>query len=218
LHFAAQAVMVGTMDVVIACGVEGMSRVPMFTASALLQENRLGYYLSPNLRQRYSDFDDFSQFAGAEMIAKKYGLSKDQIDEFAYYSHQLAITATREELFKNEILPVEVQMANGGLGDDARIEKARMNNDDIDLHEVNEAFGSVLLAWLQATGADPACLNVNGGEIALGQPLGASSTKLTTTLLYAFKNRNKRYGLQTMCDSVEWTTSPSLNGCNQRMP
>ena len=80
------------------------------------------------------------------------------------------------------------------------LQKAGMKIDDIDLFEVNEAFASVPTAWLKTTGADPARLNVNGGAIALGHPLGGSGTKLMTTLLYALKQNNKRYGLQTMCE------------------
>jgi len=80
------------------------------------------------------------------------------------------------------------------------LKKTGMKIDDIDLFEVNEAFAPVPLAWLQATGADPERLNVNGGAIALGHPLGASGTKLTTTLLHALRQRNKRFGLQTMCE------------------
>jgi acetyl-CoA C-acetyltransferase len=285
LHFAAQAVMSGSMDVVIAAGVESMTRVPMFTASSLPQKNGMGYYMSPQVRARYADVADFSQFMGAEMMARKYGLSKDQLDEYALRSHQQAIIATREGLFAEEILPVEVRLADGtrtgemhvadeGIRYDATLEgirgvkllqeggvisaanasqicdgatgvmvvsenalkamnvkpmarihhmsvighdpvimleapipatlkalkKAGMNIDDIDLFEVNEAFASVPLAWLQATGADPARLNVHGGAIALGHPLGASGTKLMSTLLHALKRRNKRYGLQTMCE------------------
>lgn len=285
LHFAAQAVMSGTMDVVIAAGVESMSRVPMFTPSSLPQKNGLGYYMSPQMRARYADVQDFSQFLGAEMIAKNYGFSKDQLDEYALRSHKQAIVATREGLFKEEILPVEVRLADGtvtgemhvadeGVRYDATLEgiqgvkllqeggvitaanasqicdgatgvmvvsekalkamgvkplarihhmsvighdpvimleapipatlqalkKTGMSIDDIDLYEVNEAFAPVPLAWLKATGADPARLNVNGGAIALGHPLGASGTKLMTTLLHALKQRNKRYGLQTMCE------------------
>ena len=285
LHFAAQAVMAGSMDVVIAAGVESMSRVPMFTSSALPQKNGMGYYMSPNIRQRYEAVGDFSQFLGAEMIGKKYGLGRDDVDEYAYRSHQQAITATRDGLFDDEILAVEVRNADGtGTGDMhtvdegirmdvtkagiqgvkllqeggivtaanasqicdgasgvmvvseralkelgltplARIhhmtmighdpvimleapipatmqalKKAGLKIDDIDLFEVNEAFAPVPLAWLQVTGADPARLNVNGGAIALGHPLGASGTKLMTTLVHALKKRDKRYGLQTMCE------------------
>jgi acetyl-CoA C-acetyltransferase len=285
LHFAAQAVMSGSMDVVIAAGVESMTRVPMFTPSALPQKNGLGYYMSPQIRTRYADVGDFSQFVGAEMVARKYGLSKEALDQYALHSHQLGITATREGLFKEEILPVEARLADGtktgemhvvdeGIRFDATLEgiqgvkllqeggvisaanasqicdgatgvmvvsekalktlgvaplarihhlsvighdpvimleapipatlqalkKAGMTIDDIDLFEVNEAFASVPLAWLQATGADPSRLNVHGGAIALGHPLGASGTKLMTTLLHALKRRNKRFGLQTMCE------------------
>jgi acetyl-CoA C-acetyltransferase len=285
LHFAAQAVMSGTMDVVIAAGVESMTRVPMFTSSALPQKNGLGHYMSPQIRERYAGVSEFSQFVGAEMMAKKYGLSRNALDEFALLSHQRAIAATREDLFKEEILPVEVRLADGSksgemhtvdegirfeatlasiqsvkllqeggvvsaanasqicdgatgvmvvsektlrtlgvkplarihhmsvIGHDPVImleapipatmqalKKAGMKIDDIDLFEVNEAFASVPLAWLKETGADPARLNVNGGAIALGHPLGASGTKLMTTLVHALKKRNKRYGLQTMCE------------------
>jgi acetyl-CoA acetyltransferase len=132
LHFAAQAVMAGTQDVVIAAGVESMSRVPMFTPSELPRRNGLGFYMSPRIQARYPEVE-FSQFMGAEMIARKYGLS-------------------------------------------------------------------VPLAWLQATGADPARLNVHGGAIALGHPLGASGAKLMTTLLNVLQQRKGRYGLQTMCE------------------
>jgi acetyl-CoA C-acetyltransferase len=285
LHFAAQAVMAGSMDVVIAAGVESMSRVPMFTPSALPQKNGLGYYMSPNIRKRYEGVPDFSQFMGAEMIGKKYGLSRDDVDGYAYQSHQRAIAATREGRFSDEILPVEVRSADGagavelhtvdegirfdvtregiqgvkllqeggiisaanasqicdgatgvmvvseralkelGLTPLARIhhmtmighdpvimleapipatvqalKKAGLRIDDIDLFEVNEAFAPVPLAWLQVTGANPDRLNVNGGAIALGHPLGASGTKLMTTLVHALRERNKRYGLQTMCE------------------
>ena len=285
LHFAAQAVMSGTMDVVIAAGVESMSRVPMFTSSALPQKNGMGYYLSPAMRKRYPDVPDFSQFIGAEMIAKKYDVSKEAIDEFTFHTHQRAIAATNGGLFKDEILPMEVRLADGSatgemhtvdegirfevsmegiqavkliqeggvisaanasqicdgasgvmvvsekglkmlgvkplarihhmtvLGHDPVImleapipatlralEKTGMNIDDIDLFEVNEAFAPVPLAWLKVTGADPMRLNVNGGAIALGHPLGASGTKLMTTMIHALKHRNKRYGLQTMCE------------------
>jgi len=284
LHFAAQAVMSGSMDVVIAGGVESMTRVPMFTPSALPQKNGLGFYVSPAMQKRYRDVE-FSQFIGAEMMARKYELAKDELDAFALRSHRLAIAATRAGSFADEILPLAVRHADGsdngelhtideGIRFDASLEgiagvkllaeggrvsaasasqicdgasgvmvvserglktlgakplarihhmsvvggdpiimleaplpateralnKAGMAIDDIDLFEVNEAFAPVPLAWLKATGADPARLNVNGGAIALGHPLGASGTKLTATLLHALAQRGKRYGLQTMCE------------------
>ncbi len=285
LHFAAQAVMSGTMDCVIAAGVESMTRVPMGTPAILPAKNGLGTYMSPGIKQRYPDVDSFSQFVGAEMVAKKYKLSRDEIDQYAFESHQRAIAATKAGKFDREIVPVEVRLADGsgsgemhtadeGIRFDVSLEgikgvkliqeggvitaasasqicdgatgvmvvnekglkalgvepiarihhmtvighdpvimleaplpatqvalkKAGMKIDDIDLFEVNEAFGSVPLAWLQATGADPEKLNVNGGAIALGHPLGASGTKLMTTLVHALQDRKKRYGLQTMCE------------------
>ncbi|MDN3518873.1 acetyl-CoA C-acetyltransferase [Aquisalimonas lutea] len=285
LHFAAQAVMAGSMDVVIAAGVESMSRVPMFSTIKLPQKAGMGHYMSPAIRERYPDVGEFSQFTGAEMIARKYGLEKEELDRYALRSHQRAIAAAREGRFEAEILPVEARSHDGG-GDgqlhtvdegirfDATLEgiagvdplqeggyisaanasqicdgasgvmvvserglkalgvepvarihhmtlighdpvvmleaplpateqalrKAGMDVDDIDLFEVNEAFAPVPLAWLQATGADPERLNVHGGAIALGHPLGASGTKLMTTLLHGLKQGNARYGLQTMCE------------------
>jgi acetyl-CoA C-acetyltransferase len=283
LHFAAQAVMSGAMDVVIAAGVESMSRVPMFTPSSLPQKNGMGYYESPGIRAKYAD--PFSQFTGAEMLARKYGYTRDDLDNYAFHSHQLAIAASTAGLFKDEIVAVEARGADGeatgamhsvdegirldvtldgirnvkllmegglisaasasqicdgasgvmvvseqalkrmGVKPLARIhsmtmighdpvvmleaplpataqalKKAGMTIGDIDLYEVNEAFAPVPLAWLKATGADPARLNVHGGAIALGHPLGASGTKLMTTLLSALKQRNGRFGLQTMCE------------------
>ena len=282
LHFAAQAVMSGTMDVVIAAGVESMSRVPMFTPSSLPQKNGMGYYESPEIRARYEQ--PFSQFTGAELLARKHGITKEAMDEYAFHSHQRAIAAAREGRFKDEILALQARSADGTatgmhaddegirfdvtlegiagvkllqegglisaatasqicdgasgvmvvseralktmgvaplarihhmsvLGHDpvvmleaplpatiAALKKAGMTIGDIDLYEVNEAFAPVPLAWLRATDADPARLNVHGGAIALGHPLGASGTKLMTTLLSALKQRNGRFGLQTMCE------------------
>ena len=282
LHFAAQAVMSGTMDIVIAAGVEAMSRVPMGLTSSLPAKNGFGTYKSPNIEKRYPHIQ-FSQFTGAEMMAEKYGLSKDELDNYAYQSHQRAIAATQAGRFKDEIIPLQITRADGstdvhsideGIRFDASLEgikgvkliaengkltaasasqicdgasgvmvvnekglkslgikpmarihhmtmiggdpvimleaplpateralkKAGMSIDDIDLFEVNEAFASVPTAWLKTTGADTARLNVNGGAIALGHPLGGSGTKLMTTLLNALRQRNKRYGLQTMCE------------------
>jgi len=282
LHFAAQAVMSGAMDVVIAAGVESMTRVPMGSPSILAAKAGLGHYKSPQMERRYPNIQ-FSQFTGAEMMAEKYGLSKDELDEFSYNSHQKAIAATQAGKFKDEIVPLQITRADGstdthhideGIRFDATLDgikgvkliaengkltaasasqicdgasgvmivnekglkalgvkpmarvhhmtmiggdpvimleaplpatqralqKAGMKIDDIDLFEVNEAFASVPTAWLKTTGADPARLNVNGGAIALGHPLGGSGTKLMTTLLHALKQNNKRYGLQTMCE------------------
>ncbi|MEO7026058.1 MAG: acetyl-CoA C-acetyltransferase, partial [Caulobacteraceae bacterium] len=282
LHFAAQAVMSGTQDIVIAAGVESMTRVPMGLSAVLPAQNGYGTPMSPAQQKRYPNIQ-FSQFIGAEMVAAKYGLTKDQLDEYAFGSHQRAIAATQCGAFKDEIVPIAIADAEGemsehtideGIRFDASLEgikgvkllredgkltaasssqicdgasgvmvvseaglkrlgvtpiarihhltliggdpvimleapipatkraleKAGMSIDDIELFEVNEAFASVPVAWLQSTGADPARLNVNGGAIALGHPLGASGTKLMTTLLHALKARGKRYGLQTMCE------------------
>ena len=284
LHFAAQAVMSGTMDVVIAAGVESMTRVPMGMPVTLPLKNGLGFYVSPLMARRYPDVQ-FSQFTGAEMIARNYGIEKDELDRYALESHRRAIAATKAGHFEREIVPLAVRMADGtepgeqhtvdeGIRFDATLEsiaavkliaeggrctaatasqicdgasglmvvnerglktlgveplarihhmsvmghdpvimleaplpatqralkKAGMKISDIDLYEVNEAFAPVPLAWLQALDADPARLNVNGGAIALGHPLGASGTKLMTTLVHALGQRGKRYGLQTMCE------------------
>src|SRR5436853_1249292 len=112
LHFAAQAVMSGAMDVVIAAGVEGMTRVPMGLASSLPAKNGFGHYKSPRLEKRYPNIM-FSQFTGAEMMAEKYGLSKDELDEYCYNSHQRAIAATQAGRFKDEIVPVKIARADG---------------------------------------------------------------------------------------------------------
>jgi acetyl-CoA C-acetyltransferase len=284
VHFAAQAVMSGTMDVVIAAGVESMSRVPMGSPVTIALKNGMGGPMSPEIRRKYPG-PDFSQFIGAEMMVEKYGLNRDQLDEYALKSHQLAIAATKAGAFDKEIVPVAVRRADGTASDemhvadegirfDASLEglkglktlkeggaitagnasqicdgaaglmvvseralkqygltpiarvhhmtlighdpvimleaplpateralkKAGMKIDDIDLFEINEAFASVPLAWLKATGADPARMNVNGGAIALGHPLGGSGAKLMTTLIHALHARGKRYGLQTMCE------------------
>jgi acetyl-CoA C-acetyltransferase len=285
LHFAAQAVISGAMDVVIAGGVESMTRVPMGLPATLPLKNGFGSYMSPAMQARYPGVQ-FSQFTGAEMLARRYDLSKDALDEYALASHRRAAAATREGRFGREIVPLPVRDAQGnatgethaadeGIRFDASLEgiasvkllaeggrisaatasqicdgaagllvaserglkamgnpkplatvrqmtvvghdpvvmlegpvpatpvalrRAGLTLDDIDLYEVNEAFASVPLAWLKATGADPARLNVNGGAIALGHPLGASGAKLMTTLVHALHARGARYGLQTMCE------------------
>jgi acetyl-CoA C-acetyltransferase len=284
LHFAAQAVMSGTMDMVIAAGVESMSRVPMGMPVALPQKSGLGHYVSSAMQRRYPGVE-FSQFTGAEAIARKYGFAKGDLDAFALESHRRAARAQAEGAFRDEIVPVQVRRADGGAEDtlhevdegmrpDATLEgiagvkpilegglitaasasqmcdgasgvlvvnekglkalgvaplarlhhlsvlghdpvvmleapipateralkKAGLQLADIDLYEVNEAFAPIPMAWRQALGADAARLNVHGGAIALGHPLGASGTKLMTTLVYALRRHGKRYGLQTMCE------------------
>ncbi|TMM48747.1 acetyl-CoA C-acetyltransferase [Qipengyuania marisflavi] len=281
IQFAAQAVMSGTQDVIIASGVESMSRVPMGSTAMLHMKEGLGHYKSPGLEEKYPGIQ-WSQFMGAEMIAAKHGLSKDDMDRFALASHEKAIAATKAGAFEAEIVPVEIETPEGnemhtvdeGIRFDATLESiasvkllspdgkitaasssqicdgssavlvvseralkqhgltplARIHNltvtagdpvimleeplfatdralqraglsiGDIDLFEVNEAFAPVPLAWLKHTGADPERLNVNGGAIALGHPLGASGTKLMATLVHALRARGKKYGLQTMCE------------------
>jgi acetyl-CoA C-acetyltransferase len=283
IQFAAQAVMSGTKDVVIASGVESMTRVPMGLPVTLAMEKGIGIGpFSKRIQDRFG-VPMFSQFVGAEMIAAKYGFAREELDAFALESHRKAADATEGGAFVDEIVPLATVDADGRealhvkdegirydatlesissvklLREDGRISAANasqicdgasgvlvisaralkehgltpmarivnltvtggdpvimleevipatrraldrsgMSIGDIDLYEVNEAFAPVPLAWLRETGADPDRLNVNGGAIALGHPLGASGSKLMTTLLHALKARGKRYGLQTMCE------------------
>ena len=282
LHFAAATVMAGVMDVVIAAGVESMSRVPMTLSSIFHEKAGHGSAKSPRQEDRYPGIL-FSQFTGAEAIAAKHGFSRDDLDLFGFQSQQKAIAASQAGRFEAEILPILVTLPDGtevlhsldegirgdvtlegikgvkliqeggrltaatssqicdgaaglmianerglkalGLtplarihsmtvsgGDpvimleeplfatDKALKRAGLTIADIDLYEVNEAFAPVPMAWLKHTGADPARLNVNGGAIALGHPLGASGAKLMTTLVHALIARRGRYGLQTMCE------------------
>lgn len=282
LHFAVQAVLSGTQDIVVAGGVESMSRVPIALPQTLAREHGFGEYVSPRVQSRYPGVV-FSQFDGAEAIAMKYDLSKQTLDEFALASHLKAALATQAGWFKDEIVPVEITTADCGtqihsvdegirfeatldgiagvkllreggrvsaasasqicdgasgvlvvnerglktlgvaplarvhhisvLGHDPvvmleapipatqrALQEAGMTIGDIDLYEVNEAFAPVPLAWLKALGADPARLNVCGGAIALGHPLGGTGTKLISTLLHSLRREGKRFGLQTVCE------------------
>jgi acetyl-CoA C-acetyltransferase len=281
MQFAAQAVMSGTQDMVIAAGVESMTRVPMGSTVMFHMKEGLGSYKSPGLEAIYPGIQ-WSQFMGAEMIVKKHGFTKDMLDQFSLESHHKAKAATEAGLFEDEIVALEVETPEGvvmhtideGIRFDATLEgiagvkllspegtitaasssqicdgasavlivseealkthgltpvarihnltvtagdpvimleeplfatdralqRAGMKISDIDLYEVNEAFAPVPLAWLKHTGADPSKLNVHGGAIALGHPLGASGTKLMATLLGALKARGGKYGLQTMCE------------------
>ena len=281
MQFAAQAVMSGTQDIVIAAGVESMTRVPMGSTATLFMKEGLGNYKSPRLEEKYPGIL-FSQFMGAEMIVKKHGFDRAQLDAFALESHRRAAAATQRGAFADEIIALDIETPEGvvahatdeGIRFDATLEsigsvkllqeggsisaanasqicdgasavmivseaalkahnltpiarivnltvtggdpvimleeplfatdralqRAGMKIDDIDLYEVNEAFAPVPLAWLKHVGADHAKLNVNGGGIALGHPLGASGTKLMATLVHALKHSGGRYGLQTMCE------------------
>lgn len=280
LQFAAQAVMSGTQDVVIAAGVESMTRVPMFSNYTLHEKEGIGTGpLSPRGKARYNRTAQFSQFEGAELLAQKHGLERDTLDRFALESHRKASAAILSGAFENEIVPIDIggewhtvdegvrfdatlegissvkllreggvvsaanasQVCDGASGalvvsehalnrfnltPIARIhnmtvtagdpvimleepitatrkalQRAGMTIGDIDLYEVNEAFAQVPLAWLKEIGGNPEKLNVNGGAIALGHPLGASGTKLMATLINALRARGKRWGLQTMCEA-----------------
>ncbi|MEN3538096.1 acetyl-CoA C-acetyltransferase [Microbispora sp. ZYX-F-249] len=277
VHFAAQAVMSGTSDLVVAGGVQNMSQIPIAFASRGAADS-LGltegpYVGSRGWQARYGK-QDVSQFRGAEMIARDWDISREDMEAFAFESHQRAIRATDEGRFTREIAPLEgvtadegprrdttlekmaglktleeggrltaavaSQISDGaaalliaseaavkahGLRPRARIhhlsargedpirmlsapipatayalKKTGMSIGDMDVVEINEAFASVVLAWLKETGADPARVNPNGGAIALGHPLGATGARLMTTLLHELERTGGRYGLQTMCE------------------
>jgi acetyl-CoA C-acetyltransferase len=274
LHFAAQAVMSGTTDVIVAGGVQNMSMIPI--ASSLAAAAPLGftdpYSGSAGWSARYGD-QEVSQFRGAEMIADKWGISRIDMEEYALESHRRARQAIDEGRFEREVVPVagvsrdegprdtslekmatlrplseggrltaavssqitdaasavlvvsEAALARHNLKPRARVhhlscrgadpiymltapipatayalERTGLSLDDIDLVEINEAFASVVLAWQKETGADLSRVNVNGGAIALGHPLGATGTKLMATLLCELERSGGRYGLQTMCE------------------
>ncbi|MEA0563133.1 MULTISPECIES: thiolase family protein [Lysinibacillus] len=276
VHFAAQAILAGDMDIVIAGGVESMSRVPMGS-------NMQYAHSSKRLQENY---DIIHQGLSAEKIAAKWSLSKEQLNNYAYQSHQRAISAIEAGHFKHEILPIQVpqedgsmttfavdegpraettieilnglktvfqedgvitagnasQMSDGAsavvvmaldkaqelgiqplakivtrvvVGSDPTLmltgpieatrkalERAGLNIEDIDTYEVNEAFAPVPLVWLQEIGGDPNKLNPDGGAIALGHPLGATGTKLLTTMLHRMERENYRYGLLAICEGM----------------
>jgi acetyl-CoA acyltransferase len=291
-HFAAQGVMAGAYDIVVAAGVEVMSTTPM-GASVTPGSFPMG----PKVMGRYAEVEHYGnkgmqgQGIGAEIIADQWGLTRDDLDEFALRSQNNAARARDEGRFDNEIVPIKAmprdketgqliesdeivtsdegirpstmeslgklraavmpeggkvtagnssQITDGasallimsedkakqlGLTPRARfhtfalagvdpvtmltgpipstqkaLEKSGLSIDDIDLFEVNEAFASVVLAWLKELKADPDKTNVNGGAIALGHPLGASGAKLMGTLLNELERTGGRYGLQTMCE------------------
>ncbi|WP_310468228.1 acetyl-CoA C-acetyltransferase [Sphingomonas sp.] len=283
IHFAAQAVMSGTQDLVVAAGVESMTRVPMGTPVFLPLQAGIGTGpWSTAILERYG-VTEFSQFHGAEAIAAKYGFSRDDLDAFALDSHRKAAAAADSGAFEREIVPLKGVDGEGKQGSHTRdegiradasaeglaalktlkpngaitagnasqicdgasgvliaseralrdhgltplaridqltvtagdpvimleepipatrraLERAGREIGEIDLYEVNEAFAPVPLAWLKELDADPARLNVHGGAIALGHPLGASGAKLMATLVHALRHRGGRFGLQTMCE------------------
>jgi acetyl-CoA C-acetyltransferase len=274
VHFAAQAVMSGTADVVVAGGVQHMSAIPI--SAAMLAGRAHGFpdpfTTSQGWLARYGD-QEVSQFRGAETIAAKWGISRAEMEEFALRSHTRAIEARAAGWFEGEVAPLAgvdadecprdtslekmaaleplvpdgrltaalaSQLSDGaaallvvseralrshGLTPRARVHhlsarggdpvimldapiaatahalsRAGLSIADIDLVEVNEAFASVVLAWERETGADPTRVNVTGGAIALGHPLGATGARLMTTLLANLERTGGRYGLQTMCE------------------
>jgi len=284
IHFAAQGVMAGAYDVVVAAGVEGMTRTPM--GSSVVRD--LGFPFGPRMMKRYEPRGGLvNQGISAELIADQWNLSREDLDTFSARSQQLAAKASAEGRFENEIVPVPVrddegkdtdeifasdegirpdttvetlaslkpafrpeggkvtagnssQITDGasavlimseekaaslGLTPRARfhafaiagvdpvtmltgpipatktvLERAKLALDDIDLIEINEAFASVVLAWEKEIHPDMAKVNVNGGAIALGHPLGASGAKLMATLLNELDRTEGRYGLLTMCE------------------
>ena len=283
LHFATQAVMSGTQDVVIAGGVEVMSIVPIGASITDGMNANHGFpFNADGIEKRYPGIF-FSQFTGAELVADKWNLSREDLDKFALQSHLKAAAASKAELFNGEILPLQGKNDNGndamvmldeGIRYDASIEalaglktvteggvitagnasqitdgasaimvcndaglkkitsdpraliktitvvgddpvfmltgpipasklalkKANLTINDMDLYEVNEAFAPVPLAWSIELEADQSKLNVNGGAIALGHPLGATGTKLMTTMLHELERREGKYALQAICE------------------
>jgi len=283
IHFAIQAVMSGTQDVVIGGGVEIMSMVPI--GASIKDGYEAGHGLpfdNEGMKTRYPGIF-FSQFTGAELMAEKWNLSRQDLDNFALSSHQKAMLAVEGKYFDREILPIQAKNAEGksdmifvdeGIRYDASFEAlaglktvteggvitagnasqitdgaaavmvcndaglkkiktdprarivaisvvgddpimmlggpipashkvlkaAGLNIDDIDLYEVNEAFAPVPLSWAIELKADKEKLNVNGGAMALGHPLGATGAKLMTTLLHELERRDAKFGLQSICE------------------
>ena len=279
VHFAAQGVMSGTQDLVVAGGLQNMSAIPI--SAAMLVGQQYGFTTpfaeSPGWQARYGD-QEVSQFNSAEMIAEKWDITREDMEQFALASHQRALAAIAEGRFAGEIAPVtlpdgtvfdtdqcprdtslekmaglqplapggritaavasqicdastamllasEKAVAEHGLTPRARVhhlsvrgddpvwmltgpipatkhalERSRLSIEDIDLFECNEAFASVVLAWMKETGAPHDRVNVNGGGISLGHPIGATGTRLMTTMLNELERTGGRYGLQTMCE------------------
>ena len=283
-QFAAQAVMSGTQDLVIAGGVESMSMVPILASiTAGMAAGMPSPYAGDRISTSFPE-EKFDQFVGAERVGEKYGVTREELIDFAILSHQRAIAARDSGWFADEIIPVPVVLESGeriefavdegirppdpekiaslpalrpgglinaamssqitdgasavlvaseravhkhalrplarvvamdAVGSDPTmvlegpipatervLTKAGLTIDDIDLYEVNEAFGSVPLAWAKAVGGRMDRLNVNGGAQALGHPLGATGTKLLTTLIHELRRRGARYGLIAICEGL----------------
>lgn len=306
VHFAAQAVMSGTQDCVIAGGVEVMSMIPIGSNVADSVSKGRGIPMPNSVRERFPECTGlmFSQFDGAEILAKKCGVTREEMDNFAVLSHKRAAEATKNGYFKNEIIPLmgfnkkeekeqmhdtdegirpstsmeslsklkplkkdgtgritpgtASQICDGasaviicnerglkklGLTPRAKIvslalagtdpvmmlygpvpasksalEKVNMKIEDIDLYEVNEAFASVPLAWQKELGADINKLNVNGGAMALGHPLGATGTKLLTTLVNELERRKLKTGLLAICEGAGTANATIIELCNAPTP
>ena len=283
IHFAIQAVMSGTQDIVVGGGVEVMSIVPIGASVIDGMDAGHGFPFDSNgMKERYPGVF-FSQFTGAELVAKKWNLSREDLDQFALESHQKAVIATESNFFDKEILPIKAKndkgiedlvMIDEGIRFDASLDKlaglkpvsdggvitagnasqitdgaaavlvcneeglkkisatpraeivsisvvgddpvymltgpipasfkaldtAGLSIDDMDIYEVNEAFAPVPLAWATELKADRTKLNVNGGAMALGHPLGATGAKLMTTMLHELERRNGKYALQAICE------------------
>jgi acetyl-CoA C-acetyltransferase len=275
VSFAAQAVMSGQSDLQLAGGVQVMSRYPLMAGFVAGKEfgDPDPWTGCEGWESRYPG-EEISQFRGAEMIAEKWAISREEMEAFAYESHQRALRAITEGRFAKETSPVagvehdegpradttpekmaglktlapggrltaavSSQISDGsaalliaseqavrdhGLTPRARIhhcsargddpvmvltapipatayalEKTGMAIGDMDTVEINEAFASVVQAWLKETGADPAKVNPNGGAIALGHPIGATGARLMTTMLHELERTGGRWGLQTMCE------------------
>jgi acetyl-CoA C-acetyltransferase len=275
LHFAAQGVMSGTQDLVVAGGVQNMSMIPIGSAWRVAKDfgHPDPFSGSKGWAERYGD-QEISQFNGAELIAQKWDISREDMERFALRSHQRAAEAIAEGRFDKEIEPYDGISADEGVRPDTTLEKmaslnplreggritaalasqisdgaaailvasakaveqygltprarvhhlsvrgadpvlmltgpipatryaldrSGMSLDDIDLIEINEAFASVVLAWEKELGPDMDRVNVNGGAIALGHPIGATGARLMTSLLHELERTGGRYGLQTMCE------------------
>src|SRR5919198_1725201 len=275
VHFAAQAVMSGTMDMIVAGGVQNMSTIPIGYARAAAEPLGLSdpFSGSEGWRRRYGD-QPVSQFYGADRIAEKWAITREDMERFALESHRRAARAWEEGRFDREVVPLAGVTRDEGIRPDTSLEKmaalptvkgceritaavssqisdastavlvaseraiethglrprARihflgvrgadpifmltapinatayaidktgLSLDDIDLVEINEAFAPVVLAWQKETSSDLSRVNVNGGAIALGHPIGATGARLMATLLHELERTGGRYGLQTMCE------------------